>query len=62
MKADALPPAVHLEHWHSARFGERYSIVHEGKTVLTFGSEFEARQRAREYGWIVTRTYEEGEL
>jgi hypothetical protein len=56
-----LPPDVQVEHWHSRTFGERYSIVHEGKTVLTFGSEIEARQRAKAYGWVVTRTYEEGE-
>jgi tRNA U34 5-methylaminomethyl-2-thiouridine-forming methyltransferase MnmC len=56
-----LPPDVQVEHWRSATFGERYSIVHEGKTVLTFGSEIEARQRAKAYGWVVTRTYEEGE-
>ena len=62
MKPAPLPPAVELEHWRSARFGERYSIVHEGAVVLTFSSEFEARARAREYGWIVVRTYEEGEL
>jgi hypothetical protein len=62
MKDTDLPPAVSVEHWHSRTFGERYSIVHEGKTVLTFGSEIEARQRAKAYGWVVVRMVEEGDL
>lgn len=59
---DPLPPAVQLEHWRSARFGERWSLMYEGKARITRGSEFEARRAAREYGWVVTRTYEDGEL
>jgi hypothetical protein len=50
---------VTLGHWHSDVFGPRVSIVHEGKTIITRGSEAEARQVAEDNGWIVERVGDE---
>ena len=44
---------VTLDHWHSERYGERWTITFEGKPLLTFGTEFEARLAARKHSWTV---------
>lgn len=50
-------PAVTIDHWHHARYGDRWSVVNDdGRMILTFPSELEARRACRWYGWVVTGT------
>jgi hypothetical protein len=52
MTADA-PPAVTLSRWQHPRYGPRWTITEGDRTLLTFGSELEARRACRAYGWLV---------
>lgn len=60
------PTVVTLEHWRHSRVTagdeiDRWSLMHDGRAVLTYGTEFEARAAARRYGWVVrTEPQEEG--
>lgn len=46
-----------LHHWLSTRgiTGDRYTLLHEGRAVITRGTELEARRYAREMHWTVQR-------
>lgn len=55
------PTLVTLEHWTNPRLPaahplhERVSVAWQGRAVLTFGSEIDARQAIRRHGWTVAR-------
>lgn len=48
-----------LTHWQHPRLpsdhplSDRWSLEHEGKAILTFSTELEARRAARGHGWEV---------
>jgi hypothetical protein len=65
MPTPKIPPAVIVEHWIARRGAspeviERWSISFEGRTLLTFESEIQARAACREHQWIVTETVDLG--
>lgn len=58
LRIATTPPAMTLDHWQHHRFTagdtiDRWTLTHEGRTVLTFGTEFEARSAARRHGWVI---------
>lgn len=55
-----IPPAVTIDHWQCRVYGERYSVEHDGRTVLTFPTELEARRVCRVHNWIVTANTDTG--
>lgn len=46
-----------LHRWTSTTgiLGPRYTLMYEGKAVITRGTELEARQYAKSMGWTVKR-------
>ena len=56
-----VPTVVQLDHWTSPTFGDRWSLVYEDRALVTRGTEFEARQYAREMGWQVESVEAEDE-
>lgn len=47
------PVVVTLDHWRSPIWGDRWTIVHEGRSGVTRGTEFEARLFCREMRWTI---------
>lgn len=53
---------VSIDHWTNNRvpvghpLSDRWSLIFEGKSILTFGSEAEALGAAAKHGWMVTAT------
>lgn len=45
--------AVTLNHWYTAIWGDRWTIRHENRPVLTFPTKREALDAARENGWVI---------
>lgn len=56
-----LPYVVSLETWQCPVYGERWTLSYEERTVVTRGTEFEARAMAKAMRWQVT-VGTEGEL
>jgi hypothetical protein len=50
---------VVLELWQSPTYGPRASLLYRDEAIVTRGTEFEARQYARDMGWAVEREAEE---
>lgn len=46
---------VTLHSWRSAIWGDRYTLLFEGRAVITRGTELEARRYAKSMGWTVQR-------
>jgi hypothetical protein len=44
---------VSLELWHDKVYGNRCSVIWQGRTLLTFGTEAEAREAAERHGWMI---------
>jgi hypothetical protein len=47
------PTRVTLSHWTSRAFGDRWTLTYQDRAVITRSTEAEARQAARECGWVV---------
>jgi hypothetical protein len=48
-----VPTVVQLDHWFSPAFGDRWTLTHEDRALITRATAFEARQVAKEMGWQV---------
>lgn len=53
MSDQPAPPVVSLEHWHSPIWGDRWTLVHERRAVITRSTECEVRAEAVRSGWTV---------
>ena len=52
-----VPDRVWLQRWHHPVYGDRWTLSVGDRSIVTRGTEFEARQYAKERGWTVEAVF-----